>query len=120
MTAKEVRVSDPIYRTKLMVLVEPSNKRVDKILDGYKYTGPRVHADNEGVAFRLTAKNSIANFTLIRLRSRSVPVLCHELIHHGMFTLSEKDISLSTTEDEALCYFVEYCMREVLRKWGKK
>ncbi len=110
---RSVKVIDKMYRTCLEVIIEPNDKAIDKYLDQYDYKGERTHSDSQANTYRLRYSNSSSNHTMIRLKSKSIPELTHELIHHAMITFADKDIDISNTNDEALCYHVEMHMIEI-------
>lgn len=117
---KSVKVIDKMYRTCLEVLIEPSDKEIDRYLDQYDYKGERTHYDAQANTYRLRYTNSSSNHTLIRLREKSIPQLTHELIHHAMITFMDKDVHITESEDEVLCYHVEMHMIEILKAWQPK
>jgi hypothetical protein len=114
-----MKVKDPIYRTMLEVLIIPDDDDVDRYLNKYDYRGEKMHSDSQANTYRLRYSNSSSNYTLIRLRVKSIPQLVHELIHHAMITFMDKGIHISEEEDEVLCYHVEYYLQEVLKQWDK-
>lgn len=114
-----MKIKDPVYRTLLEVLIIPEDNEVDRYLNNYDYKGERTHVDSQANTYRLRYSTSSSNHTLIRLREKSIPQLVHELIHHAMITFMDKDIHISESEDEVLCYHVEYYLTEVLKNWDK-
>jgi hypothetical protein len=117
---KSIQITEPIYRVCLEIIVTKDDREVDKYLDDYGYTGERTHTDALANTYRLRYSNSSSNHTVIRLKDKSIPQLVHELIHHAMITFMDKDIHISETEDEVLCYYVEFWVSEVMKKWYPK
>jgi len=60
-----------------------------------------------------------ANMTIIWLRSRHIPTLAHELLHHLVLTFEEKGIPMNWDNTETMSYYLEYLIQEVLTLWHK-
>jgi hypothetical protein len=75
-----------------------------------------------GVAARFIRTNSIRYGAVVAFwldpRKAGLPVLAHELFHAVADVLDSRGLILSDTTDEAYCYYMEWLMRESLRRLG--
>lgn len=117
------KISDPIYRTKLEVLVG-SPQDLKEYLTFHQITLDDEVGSESGRFIRVKPGDSKgspdANMTIIWLKDNNIPVLVHEISHHIIRTFDENYIPINEDNTEVFSYYIEMLTELILEAWKPK
>ena len=105
-------VYDKVYMQNYYLIVDDHQLLVEFVEDQFN---DEVEPYHDQVASTIDCSKGI----VIWMKEYDVPVLIHEIIHAVNMTFSNLDITMSFSEDEHYCYYVQMLTRELMEEYTK-